>query len=84
MDLSGSDAINEETQEKFEYFNNIIAENAIKTISIDFNIWKTYPLDGKGKESKKPQVSLQQGEYHYAKKERINWSKNQYEPIIFY
>jgi hypothetical protein len=38
MDLSGSDAINEETQEKFEYFNNIIAENAIKTISIDFNI----------------------------------------------
>ena len=49
-----------------------MAENAIKAISIVFNIWKTCPLVGKGKESKKPQVSLQQGEYHYAKKECIN------------
>ena len=67
-----------------------MAENAIKAISIVFNIWKTCPLGGKKEkdikkheESKKPQVSLQQGEYHYAKKECINWRKNQYEPIIF-
>ena len=83
MDLSGSDVISEETQEKFQHFNIIIAENDIKTISIVFKIWKTYPLDWKGKESKKPQVSLQQGEYHYAKKGSLNRRKNQYESIIF-
>ena len=60
-----------------------MAENAIKAISIVFNIWKTCPLVGKGKESKKPQVSLQQGEYHYAKKGSLNRRKNQYESIIF-
>jgi hypothetical protein len=38
MDLSGSDVISEETQEKFQHFNIIIAENDIKTISIVFNI----------------------------------------------